>query len=119
MSRRRNWRVLTIGAVALLVLTGAGLAFALTRSKPSAPKVDVKASAIAACEGFVKDRLKAPATAKFSEEQVVDGPSGGYQVSGAVDAENGFSALIRGHFRCLAVQISGKWTDGGTEVTEG
>lgn len=55
--------------------------------------------AVTACEAAVKAQLKAPATAKFSGENVSHGGTV-YTVSGNVDAENGFSALVRNSFSC-------------------
>ena len=47
------------------------------------------------CQDAVRERLRAPATAVFS-----NGSSNGYSVSGAVDSQNGFGALLRSHYRC-------------------
>ena len=55
------------------------------------------------CKKFLKDRLKAPATAKFassSEERRTDLGNGRYRVSSYVDAENSFSANLRTNYDC-------------------
>ena len=52
---------------------------------------------------FAKERLKAPATAKFAsyrESQVTDKGNGEYLVSSHVDAENSFGAKIRTRYIC-------------------
>lgn len=52
---------------------------------------------------FAKDRLKAPATAKFAsyqESQVTDKGNGEYLVSSHVDAENSFGAKVRTKYIC-------------------
>jgi hypothetical protein len=54
-----------------------------------------------ACEGWVKERLKAPATAEFADSNVTSA-SGVYTVRGAVDSQNSFGALIRSRFTCVA-----------------
>jgi hypothetical protein len=59
--------------------------------------------ATASCEGFVKERLKAPSTAKFSNE--VTGVNGRlYTVTGDVDAQNSFGAMLRSKYNCLVTK---------------
>jgi hypothetical protein len=65
----------------------------------------------------VKARLKAPATARFSGETVEH--TAGYDgVTGDVDAQNSFGALIRSHYTCHAWVDGGAWHVGTVEVTE-
>jgi hypothetical protein len=73
------------------------------------PLVD---QAIDLCESIVTDHLKAPATAQFPGTEVFSdgGPEGPWSLKGAVDAENGFSALIRNYFTCNATYDSGSNT---------
>lgn len=52
------------------------------------------------CEEFVKDQLKAPATAEFSHQQHRETGEQRWDVTGTVDSENSFGALIRGSYRC-------------------
>lgn len=54
-----------------------------------------------ACRDWVKERLKAPATAHFSAESVSQSGDT-YTVTGAVDSENSFGAKIRNTYRCVA-----------------
>ena len=60
------------------------------------------AAAYAACVTAVTDRLKAPATAEFAgiDDVEVTKDGGNYTISGAVDSENGFGALIRSSWMC-------------------
>jgi hypothetical protein len=57
------------------------------------------------CEDMVRERLKAPATARFEEsvnakqEQVSSTPEG-FAWAGWVDSENSFGALVRTRFTC-------------------
>jgi hypothetical protein len=51
-----------------------------------------------ACEGWVKDQLKAPSTADFSDEEVSG--AGPWTVTGSVDAENSFGAKLRSQWTC-------------------
>lgn len=52
------------------------------------------------CEEFVKDRLKAPATAEFSNQRAESIGDQRWDVTGTVDSENSFGALIRSNYRC-------------------
>jgi len=60
-------------------------------------------------EKFVPDRLKAPATAKFSNVTTTATAAGGYTVVGSVDSENGFGALIRSTFTCSVHSSGDQW----------
>lgn len=68
------------------------------------------AAATAACEGFVKERLRAPASAQFPSQGRDVAPQGGgrYTVRGVVDSQNGFGALVRSEYAC-----SVEWLTGG------
>jgi hypothetical protein len=65
--------------------------------------------AIAACEDAVRGVLKAPATAQFSGEQAVPSGTDAYDVSGNVDAENSFGALLRQRWTCNALRFAAGW----------
>lgn len=54
---------------------------------------------IRACERAVLAELKAPSTAKLSGAQASES-AGIWSVTGSVDAENGFGAMLRGTFTC-------------------
>lgn len=62
------------------------------------------------CEQFVERRLKAPATAEFSESTVMQG-GGEWVVEGDVDSENGFGALIRSEYSCTVRPYDEEATD--------
>lgn len=65
---------------------------------------------VAQCQELVRGQLRAPATARFPDLEVTFGPgphavretSSGWEWSGYVDAENGFGALVRARFACVA-----------------
>lgn len=62
-----------------------------------------KYEAIAQCEERVKQLLKAPSTAEFT----TDASGGGaWTVTGTVDSENSFGAMLRSNFQCT-VKITG------------
>lgn len=64
-------------------------------------------SALAACQQFVRARLRAPSTAKFpavrSSDVATHQGGGRYVVSSYVDASNAFGAQIRNSYRCETV----------------
>lgn len=69
---------------------------------------DAEYSAKIACRDFVKQRLKAPATADFTDEVVnVDGQT--YSVTGNVDAENSFGAKLRQTYTCVLEDAGSEW----------
>lgn len=52
------------------------------------------------CQRRIMDKLKSPATARFPDPAWSGTESTGYAVSGVVDSENSFGALIRAHYGC-------------------
>ncbi len=60
---------------------------------------DKQAESQVACENVVKNGLKSPSTASFSNETAT-GTDGQYTVTGDVDSQNSFGAMIRNHFTC-------------------
>lgn len=69
------------------------------------------------CKEWVKDKLKAPSTADFSDVKV-DGPdSGPWVVTGQVDAENGFGAMLRTGWLC-DVRLEGDYYKGSAALLE-
>jgi hypothetical protein len=64
------------------------------------------------CQGFVKERLTAPSTAKFpnafgADTKTVTLGRGHYRVTSYVDAQNSFGAQIRTTFVCKVKKIPG------------
>lgn len=56
------------------------------------------------CKEFLKDRLKAPSTAKFAptSDQIISSQGNDeYKVISYVDAENSFGAMIRTDYTCI------------------
>lgn len=87
--------VVVIMAVGLLV------AIIANASGPDEPDYGDEYGAVDVCHQAVKDLLKAPSTAKFSDDVAV--PSGtGWTVTGSVDSQNSFGAMIRGAYSCDA-----------------
>jgi hypothetical protein len=66
-----------------------------------------------ACQGFVKDRLKAPATANFESlmDASVSRVGQEYTVTAYVDAQNSFGAKLREAFTCVVDRNAhGTWS---------
>lgn len=57
-------------------------------------------SAQVACEDAVSNMLKAPATAKFDNYIRSSNDDGSFTVTGTVDAQNSFGAMLRSEFSC-------------------
>lgn len=103
---------LTITIIALFV-------FAVTYLDPGHDQAEPPAlphSAVAAytmCKSFVRDRLKAPRTAKFpwsASEATTDLGGGRYQVVSYVDAQNAFGAMLRTNYSCTVQWAGGdRW----------
>jgi hypothetical protein len=68
------------------------------------------------CQDWVKEKLKAPATAQFTATQSTGGPAS-WQVTGKVDSENSFGALMRSSWTCTISSDGTKWR-GSTNVAE-
>lgn len=70
------------------------------------------------CETFVKQQLKAPATAKFSQESPTMVSATEYTIGGSVDSQNSFGALLRATFACdLTIDAaSNTWTSKSVSV---
>jgi hypothetical protein len=92
----RAW--LAVGGVAGIAFLIAGVI------TDASPKVDGGYAAQSECEHLVSSNLKSPSTAKFSDGFSGDGP---WIVSGYVDSENGFGAMLRSDFRCSVSPVSG------------
>jgi hypothetical protein len=87
--------VILVGVVALSVMFNT---FVDSESEPFDP--NWSAEAIAQCEELVVQNLKSPSTAKFDT-----GATGGgtWIVTGTVDSENSFGAMLRANFQCTVV----------------
>lgn len=106
--RRANRRLLII-TLAIFLVTGLGLGGWLAYSWNGTP-----GGAKDACHGYVKDRLKAPTTAEFAEEQVSGPRDKVYVVTGYVDSQNGFGAMVRNSYECRA-----RFSGGGDYIYDG
>lgn len=69
---------------------------------PSAEQLLIEAEQ--ACEGAVDQNLKAPADAKYDSVATGSGP---WTVTGFVDAQNSFGAVVRSDYTCTT-ELQGK-----------
>lgn len=81
-----------------IVLRAVGCtALAGNSSSPSKP--DNSGAAKAACEDAIGKRLKSPSTAQYQDD--VDGTGNRpFTVTGTVDSENSFGAMLRSSYQC-------------------
>lgn len=83
-----------LGAIVALVVYGGQWA-------AKSPYVPNRVDAQIVCQGFVKEALRSPASAVFSNDVTAFRTSGDtWIVNGWVDAQNGFGANIRNNYEC-------------------
>lgn len=94
LARRKITSRLAFAAVMFLVITRPGC-------KPGAPGPNGdKIAAIVTAKHAVEMSLKAPATARFHHELAESTNDGRWVVTGQVDAQNSFGALLRKSYVC-------------------
>jgi hypothetical protein len=79
-----------------------------TPSAPTTTEPPGGYSAEVACEGFVKGELKAPTMAQFSSEAFT-GKRPTFTVTGDVDAQNSFGAMLGNHWTCVVKLDGDSW----------
>lgn len=109
---KKDTRVAMIlsGVVVLIVVIAAGINDGGSQAPPTTvPAVDhgSRAGAEVACERFVERQLKAPSTAKYKDRVTVQGIDKSWTVTGNVDAQNSFGAMIRNGFICQTMTTAG------------
>lgn len=101
-----------IGVIALVVVGGCT---ALMGGSDSESGSEI--GAMIACESFVEDQLRAPATASFPPARDADITHDGedrYRVRAHVDAENAFGATVRTSFICEVTRVDDGWRGSAT-----
>ncbi len=97
-----------------------GAFFALSQCGSSGPSKDDGPKAVQdfelrdMCEQWVKNQLKAPSTAKFSDHAIKSTGANNWTVTGAVDADNSFGAAIRSTWSCEITLDGDTWRGGVT-----
>ena len=85
-----------LGMVALVIVLAVSCSFMGGNGGDSPP---TSFEAERQCQAWVRDQLRAPSTAEFSQTTSTGGSSS-WAVSGVVDAENGFGAMLRTSWTC-------------------
>ena len=96
----RKWLYVGIG-LAVVIVGGLVVSSMGSDREPYDPNNSYEA--IAQCEDLVTENLKAPSTAEFDSSA---SGFGTWTVTGTVDAENSFGAMLRSEFQCTVV-VSG------------
>jgi hypothetical protein len=95
-----------VGCLLIIVVASVGIAFAIKgMASDSGPSNNGQYEAIAQCEARVENLLKSPGTADF--ETNASGSGSSWTITGSVDSENGFGALVRSDFQCT-VSLQGE-----------
>lgn len=81
--------------VGIVVIAAVGFGIAGANRTPS--NSDNQVLAKSACEGAVEQNLKSPTSASYQSTAVGSGP---WTVTGTVNAENSFGAMVRSSYRC-------------------
>lgn len=106
----RKWAFGCLGAVALFIGLTAACGALLSAGGSSDDWEPTTVEARAICEDWVREQLKAPATARFSDG-TESGGVGSYVITGSVDAENSFGAMLRTEWTCTITYVESdeKW----------
>jgi hypothetical protein len=98
-----------LGIVALVI----GVPVACTIAYSGAGSSDWAPSAIEArniCEDWVREQLKSPSSADFNDGSVTGAGAGPYTITGTVDAQNSFGAMLRSDWTCtIEYRADEKW----------
>jgi hypothetical protein len=112
--RTRHITALAAATIALPALTACGS----SSSKP------LDQGAAVMCEEFVKERLKSPGSAKFSDvfdtkiKTLSDKKPWKYKVTGYVDSQNSFGASVRNNYVCtISTKDDKNWTLDDLDMT--
>ncbi|MCL4552529.1 MAG: hypothetical protein M1305_03095 [Candidatus Marsarchaeota archaeon] len=95
LKKKARENALTIVMIGALLFLGLYGLYVLVDTTWPAPTQHGSASAIACAKDLVSENLKAPATAKWQEETVVEKSGDKYLVFVVVDAQNSFGAMMR------------------------
>jgi hypothetical protein len=120
-----NTRSLLIGGIAVAVVGACIVAGAFGLASDGGSGGSDEADGVEAyvmCQGFVKDRLRAPGTAKFppaARADVDELAGNAWRVRAWVDAENAFGGEVRTDWECrVAYEGGGGWRLDGLEMEE-
>jgi len=106
----QNWPLAfgVVGSIVLVIIVWSLLAGG--KSTPDQHRDDPLYQQIDAeryCKAEVAARLKAPATAEWSNVNATG--LGPFTVTGVVDSENSFGAMLRNSWSCAVTLVGGSW----------
>lgn len=113
IAMKKSKQELTLETKVKITLVSAFLIFVYWVWPNSQPNEPIKRRSITQYEAkylseeIVKENLKSPSTASFSNlrETQITQVDNGYKVSGYVDSENGFGAMIRSNYTVVVIYL--------------
>ncbi|WP_340382292.1 hypothetical protein U5640_36305 [Streptomyces sp. SS7] len=127
---KNNPKQVAIGCVIILALIAGviGIAVAMMDSSNGGDGKPGDHAAAIICEDFVKQRLKSPSTADFpgvtdadyaKTTTLSDTKPWKYKVTGVVDSQNGFGAIVRSAYVCtVSTKDNDTWTLNDLDMTQ-
>ena len=103
----RNKNRLGIGCLTIFMLFLIAVVWAVTSDDYKKPD---GVEAFVASQNFVKERLKAPSTAKFptyDQAEVVTNDNKRFKITSYVDAQNSLGATVRTRYVCIITHVNG------------
>lgn len=101
-----TWRAWLVIAVLLAIV--AFVVYDGDNDNPDAEDEHPADEARIACEAWVRDELKSPSTAQFTDGTAT-GTDGDWTITGSVDSENSFGATLRSAWTCTAKVDGDDW----------
>lgn len=95
MNPRLNEIVAMIIMIISTVIVVMCFSFLMTSCQDSTNPIDMELRAELEAENYISGFLKSPSTAEFNDAYVWERGDSTYTVSGEVDSQNGFGAMIR------------------------
>src|SRR5437016_166093 len=86
--------------IAVVVVAVLAVAALIDGASGGGTNAGVQDAATTNCHTAIKDQLTAPATAHFHNETIGKINAGGWSLTGVVDSENAFGALLSSTFSC-------------------
>lgn len=91
------WALVVVAAFVLFVVVSCGRAMTDDEDDEWVPTAF---DAVQVCETWVSEKLKSPSSAEFSGTDSAPAGSDAWTVTGQVDSQNGFGAMIRTSWTC-------------------
>lgn len=108
---RLAWQVVLAAVVVGLLAGGGVVAYLLAQP--------TEEQAVAACHELVAERLRSPASAIYDPQDVVEESRHSWSITGRVDSQNRFGAMVGGRYACAAVEPNEPRTVPAVELDDG